>query len=181
MFYERSLLKIWHSGSAIKSAADLKNEGSRLSGPADLHRSNCCRAQKPRGPRLIWQLVLVWPQLRQSATSPQVHQRKHHCTKCFSSQLLLCAVCVQVSVSSQSGANKVHLEQTLSHSPSSICLLLYSAGCHGSTADSGRFNIDQESWWRRLLQLSRNWPVCQQLCMVVPEERHRNIHKDSSY
>ncbi|MEQ2212900.1 hypothetical protein XENOCAPTIV_006617 [Xenoophorus captivus] len=61
--------------------------------------------KKPRGPRLISQLVLVWPQLHQSSTSPQVHQRKHHCTKCFSSQLLLCAVCVQVSVSSQSGAN----------------------------------------------------------------------------
>ena len=55
-------------------------------------------------PRLISQLVLVGPQLHQSSTSPQVHQRIHHCTKCFSSQLLLCAVCVQVSVS-----NKLHL------------------------------------------------------------------------
>lgn len=46
-----------------------------------------------------------------------------------------------------------------SHWPSSVCLFLYSAGCHGSRADSGGFNIDQESWWKSLLQLWTHWPV----------------------
>ena len=106
---------------------------------------------------------------------PRFTRGNLRCTKCFSSQLLLCAVCVQVSVSSQSGASKLHLEQTLSRWPSSVCLCLYSAGCHGRTADSGPVNTDQESWLKCLLQLW-NWPVWWKLDILVPEERNRNSY-----
>ncbi|XP_041659575.1 uncharacterized protein LOC121520267 [Cheilinus undulatus] len=48
-----------------------------------------CEAVSESGvPPLMSQLVLVCPQQRQSVTSPQVLQRIHHGTECFSSQLL---------------------------------------------------------------------------------------------
>lgn len=66
-----------------------------------------------RSEELMSQLVLVCPQLQQTPLRPTF--TRGNATKCFSCRRLLCTVCVQVSVSSQSGATTLYLHKTQTH------------------------------------------------------------------